>query len=132
MKIQLIDDCGDCKHFFDGHGEEFCEHHDAYRDINRMSSKIPEWCPLEDAPQPDGEGDEEAITEAEWIKQAEEYEKRAQSEYAKGEVFLAQKYEEQAKACRKNAFDKTINKPCSAQNCEAVIGGAVCDICEHL
>jgi len=28
--------------------------------------------------------------------------------------------------------EKDGDKPCSAQNCEAVIGGAVCDTCEHL
>jgi len=30
------------------------------------------------------------------------------------------------------AVEPDEDKQCSAQNCEAVIGGAVCDTCEHL
>jgi len=51
-----------------------------------------------------------AITEIEWIELAEKYEKKAQAHYAKGGVFLAQMYEEQATVCHKNATHSAIKE----------------------
>lgn len=58
MKRLLIEHCQDCKHFFDGDIEEFCEHDDAYRSIDREDGNgTPDWCPLPDASQQDVEAD---------------------------------------------------------------------------
>ena len=78
MKILKITTCGKCPKRKRYGNIWIC----GVRTSMVTEDDIPDWCPLEDAPQPDGE--------------------------------------------------KDGDKPSSAQNCEAVIGGAVCDTCEHL
>lgn len=54
-KILIIDNCGDCKSFYSGgdQEDEFCIPEGMPFDHEPFAT-IPDWCPLEDAPDKEG------------------------------------------------------------------------------